>query len=152
MQVLVEQIMWSSCVLTKLKNEWLTGWRREWLTDRARERSRQKEINNEWLYSAVGACCHFLTQGCETCQHQKSKHVCSASQGFCKGARASLLLLYLDSTFSRPEKCDCSFPFDKSQVCSCGLSHTLFIKVGYHTRPALTSREERHVAYITGGH
>lgn len=29
-------------------------------------------------------CCYFLTQGCETCQHQKPEHVCSTSESFYK--------------------------------------------------------------------
>lgn len=69
--------------------------------------------------------CHFLTHGCKTCQHQKPEHVCSASKRFCKAQM--LLSFFYTSTWpsAGTEKCGCSFTCDKSQVCTCCLSHTV---------------------------
>lgn len=70
-------------------------------------------------------CCHFLTHGCETCQHQKPEHVCSASKRFCKVQM--LLSLFYTSIWpsAGTEKCGCSFICDQSQVCTCSPSHTV---------------------------
>lgn len=67
----------------------------------------------------------FLTHGCKTCQHQKPEHVCSASKCFCKVQM--LLSLFYTSIWpsAGAEKRGCSFICDKSQVCTCSLSHTV---------------------------
>lgn len=127
----------------------------EWLDDRVSDWLNETERDQQWMVLRRGVCCHFLTQGCETCQHQKPKHVYSVSQRFCKDR--TLLTVFYTST--RPslglEMYDCSLPCDKSQVCSCGLSHTVLShSVTTHLLlwPVAKNDMFQTERYITGWH
>lgn len=123
------------------KNEWLTGWMTEcnWLIDQESERDRKRSIMKKnviidlFLYSAARMCCHFLTKGCETCQHEKPKHVCSVSELFHKEPMTPFCLLYPGSTFSYFWKSVAVFsPCDRKQACTCGQSHMVLSEVTTH--------------------
>lgn len=151
-RVLVGQIMWSSCVLTKLKtSDWLDDGESDWLIEQESDRDRRRSIMNG--YTAQSVCAVIFSPRAVKLVNTRSLSMSVVCHKLSAKERGLLSFFYTSTRPSvGPEKCGGSFPFDKSQVCSCGLSHTLFIKVGYHTRPELTRREERHVAYITVGH
>ncbi len=92
-------------------------------------------------------CCHILTHGCETCQHQQPEHVCSVSECFNK---EQTLPSFYNST--RPllvrESVAVLSPVTKAKYAPV-VCLTLRYHSSYHTPPALTNRKEWHVGWMT---